>query len=343
VTPPFAKKATEPPCTDQVTTPHFSSNSKLPLIKSYDGRGNPASHINNFQTHPSLCNLPSEIACHIFPLTLEGKAREWFNSLSPCTNFSTIKHQFLRQFSTIPRKKHHPASLFALKQGRTESLTNFVRRFNLELRIVDNPSDQIILSAMVNGMKPEEPILAELAGQSTTCTLQQFTDKIEVYLRKEEAIKKIGKLSKPMDPSGEIRPGEGSSSRKRKEADRFEEQDPFPNQKWTLLNASLSVVFEEARKDPNFKPPPKMRTPPEKRNSQKYCGYHCDHGHRTEECISLKKEIERFIRQGKLKKFVVGNKDAESYSYKLRKAEPRTKLSTLEILKGFRVNKRTPD
>jgi hypothetical protein len=147
VTPPFAKKATKSPCADQVTTPHFFSNSKLPLIKSYDGRGNPASHINNFQTHPSLCNLPSEIACHIFPLTLEGKAREWFNSLIPCTNFSTIKHQFLRQFSTIPRKKQHPASLFALKQGRAESLTNFVRRFYLELRVVDNPSDQIILLA----------------------------------------------------------------------------------------------------------------------------------------------------------------------------------------------------
>jgi hypothetical protein len=309
------------------------------LIKSYDGRGNPASHIDNFQTHPSLRNLPSEISCHIFPLTLEGKAREWFNSLSPCTNFSTIKHQFLRQFSAVPRKKQHPTSLFVLKQGRTESLTNFVRRFYLELRVVDNPNDQIILSAMINGMKPEEPILAELAGQSTTCTLRQFSDKIKVYLLKEEAIKKIRKLSKPRNLSGEFRPGEGSSSRKRKEADRIEERDPFPNQKWTPLNASLSVVFEETRKDPNFKPPPKMRTPPVKRNSQKYCGYHCDHGHRTEECLSLKREIERFIRLGKLKKFMVGNMDAESYSCKLRKAEPRTKLSTLEFLKGFRVSK----
>jgi hypothetical protein len=214
-----------------------------------------------------------------------------------------------------------------------------MRRFNLELQIVDNPSDQIILSAMVNGMKPEEPLLAELAGQSTTCTLQQFTDKIEVYLRKEEAIKKIGKISKPMDPSGEIWPGEGSSSRKRKEAARFEERDSFPNQKWTLLNTSLSVVFEEARKDPDFKSLPKMRTPPAKRSSQKYCEYHCDHGHRTEECLSLKREIEMFIRQGKLKKFVVGNKDVGSYSWKLGKAEPRTKLTTLEILKGFRVSK----
>jgi hypothetical protein len=129
----------------------------------------------------------------------------------------------LKQFSTVPRKKQHPASLFALKQGRAESLTNFVRRFNLELQIVDNPSDQIILSAMVNGMKPEESLLAELAGQSTTCTLQQFTDKIEVYLRKEEAIKKMGKIPKPTNPSVEVWPGEGSSSKKRKEVARFEE------------------------------------------------------------------------------------------------------------------------
>jgi hypothetical protein len=105
------------------------------------------------------------------------------------------------------------------------------------------------------------------------------------------------------------------------------------------VECSLSVIFEEARKDPDFKPPPKMRTPAGKRNSRKYCGYHCDHGHQTEECLSLKKEIERFIRLGRLKNFVIGSMDAESYSCKLRKAEPRIKPSTLEILKGFRTNK----
>jgi hypothetical protein len=154
-----------------------------------------------------------------------------------------------------------------------------VKRFYLELRLVDNPSDQIILSAMINGIKPGEPILAELAGQPTTCTLRQFSDKIKAYLQKEEAMKKVGKSSKPKNLLGEFRPGEGSSSRKRKETDHITERDPFPNQKWTPLNASLSVIFEEARKDPDFKPPPKMRTPTGKRNSQKYCGYHCDHGH----------------------------------------------------------------
>jgi hypothetical protein len=120
---------------------------------------------------------------------------------------------------------------FALKQGRTESLTNFVKRFYLELRLVDNPSDQIILSAMINGIKPGEPILAELAGQPATCTLRQFSDKIKAYLQKEEAMKKVRKSSKPKNLLGEFRPGEGSSSRKRKETDHITERDPFPNQK----------------------------------------------------------------------------------------------------------------
>jgi hypothetical protein len=214
-----------------------------------------------------------------------------------------------------------------------------VRRFNRELQIVDNPSDQIILSVMINIMKPEEPLLAELARQLTTCTLQQFTDRVEVYLRKEEAIKKLEKVANPLYPPGKIWPEEESSSRKRKETVCFEERDQFPNQKWTLLNTSLSVVFKEAKKDLNFKPPPKIRTPLTKRSNQKYCEYHCDHGHWTEECLSLKKEIEMFIRQGKLKEFVAKNKDVGNYRWKKGKEEPRTKLTTLEVLKGFRIDK----
>jgi hypothetical protein len=163
MTPPDTKRKTTPLGTDQVTTPYFFNNSKFPPIKSYDGRGNPTNHIENFKTHPSFYNLPDEVACQVFPLTLKGEAREWFNGLNPFTSFNAIKHQFFNQFSIIPKKKQHPTSLFALKQGRAESLTNFVRRFNLELQIVDNPSDQIILSTMINEMKPEEPLLAELA------------------------------------------------------------------------------------------------------------------------------------------------------------------------------------
>ncbi|GAV86035.1 hypothetical protein CFOL_v3_29469, partial [Cephalotus follicularis] len=50
--------------------------------------------------------------------------------------------------------------------------------------------------------------------------------------------------------------------------------------------------------------PEKLRTPAENRNVEKYCRYHRDHGHDTEECRQLKNQIEDLIRKGHLRKYV---------------------------------------
>nr|GEY01799.1 reverse transcriptase domain-containing protein [Tanacetum cinerariifolium] len=47
-------------------------------------------------------------------------------------------------------------------------------------------------------------------------------------------------------------------------------------------------------------PPPPMVTPVEKRNSNKFCDFHNDKGHSTDECMQLKKQTEEFVRAGKL-------------------------------------------
>ncbi|GJQ88957.1 hypothetical protein Tco_0000096 [Tanacetum coccineum] len=49
------------------------------------------------------------------------------------------------------------------------------------------------------------------------------------------------------------------------------------------------ILAAEAGK---FKPPPLMVTPVEKRSSNKFCDFHNDKGHSTEECMQLKKQIE---------------------------------------------------
>jgi hypothetical protein len=118
VTPPSTKRKMTPLCADQVITPRLSDNFEFPSVKSYDGRGDPANHIENFKTHPSFYNLSDEVAYQVFPLTLKGEAREWINGLNPFNSFSAVKHQFLNRFSTAPKKKQHLASLFALNKAR---------------------------------------------------------------------------------------------------------------------------------------------------------------------------------------------------------------------------------
>ncbi|GAV82073.1 LOW QUALITY PROTEIN: hypothetical protein CFOL_v3_25526, partial [Cephalotus follicularis] len=47
-----------------------------------------------------------------------------------------------------------------------------------------------------------------------------------------------------------------------------------------------------------------MRVPTENRSVEKYCRYHRDHDHDTEECRQLKNQIEDLIRKGHLRKYV---------------------------------------
>ncbi|GAV65270.1 hypothetical protein CFOL_v3_08785, partial [Cephalotus follicularis] len=50
--------------------------------------------------------------------------------------------------------------------------------------------------------------------------------------------------------------------------------------------------------------PEKLRSPAERRDIEKYCQYHRDHGYDTEECRQLKNQIEDLIRRGHLRKYV---------------------------------------
>ena len=47
-----------------------------------------------------------------------------------------------------------------------------------------------------------------------------------------------------------------------------------------------------------------MKSDPAKRDDTKYCEFHWGHGHRTDGCIQLRKEIEYLIRRGHLSRYV---------------------------------------
>ena len=47
-----------------------------------------------------------------------------------------------------------------------------------------------------------------------------------------------------------------------------------------------------------------MKIDPAKRDLTKFCEFHRDHEHRTDDCIQLRKEIEYLIRRGHLRCFV---------------------------------------
>ena len=51
-----------------------------------------------------------------------------------------------------------------------------------------------------------------------------------------------------------------------------------------------------------------MKSDPARRDDTKYCEFHKGHGHRTNDCIQLKKEIEYLIRRGHLNRYVASER-----------------------------------
>ena len=68
------------------------------------------------------------------------------------------------------------------------------------------------------------------------------------------------------------------------------------SQQYTPLNMPLEQVLMQIKEDPFLKWPEKMKGDPNKRNKNKYCHFHRDHGHDTDKCSDLKQQIENLIR-----------------------------------------------
>ncbi|GKA15948.1 hypothetical protein Tco_0695695 [Tanacetum coccineum] len=56
------------------------------------------------------------------------------------------------------------------------------------------------------------------------------------------------------------------------------------------------LALEKAK----FETPPLMTTPVEKRNAKKFCEFHEEVGHNTDECNHLRRQIEAMLKAGKL-------------------------------------------
>ena len=81
-------------------------------------------------------------------------------------------------------------------------------------------------------------------------------------------------------------------------------QQRYSPQQYTPLTALVSQVLSEVQHESFLRWPSQMKSDPAKRDDTKYCEFHKSHGHRTDDCIQLKKEIEYLIQRRHLSCYI---------------------------------------
>ncbi|XP_030924012.1 uncharacterized protein LOC115950874 [Quercus lobata] len=74
--------------------------------------------------------------------------------------------------------------------------------------------------------------------------------------------------------------------------------------RFTPLVMPVDKIFTQIKDEHYLKWPRPLHSSPNVRDKNKYCRFHKDHGHNTEDCRDLKEQIEELIRKGKLQKYV---------------------------------------
>uniref|UniRef100_A0A2N9GVB7 Reverse transcriptase domain-containing protein n=1 Tax=Fagus sylvatica TaxID=28930 RepID=A0A2N9GVB7_FAGSY len=239
----------------------------------------PFTKAESFKTVMCLQGVPDEIMCRAFPTTLKGPARVWFKKITPGSK-------------------------------DRETLRSYLTRFNKETLLVDGADDKVVLTAFISGLQAGDFLFSVYKDPPSTMTemmyeAQRHMNGEEALLARDQTIGKKRKWEHPDRPaeSHETRP-KAQRNRNRRQEDRSGRGFNERFNHFTPLNAPVDHIFMQIRNDPALKWPGKLLTDPDKRPRDKYCRFHRDHGHNTEDCYDLKRQIEELIKQGKLQRFV---------------------------------------
>ena len=277
--------------------------------------------------------------CRAFPTTLKWPARVWFSKISPNTvsSFEELSKLFVNNFIGGQRHKRSSSCLLTIEQGENESLRSFITWFNREALTVDEVDDKLLLAAFHNGVNSDLFIykLYEKEPQS----MAELVYSAQNFINAEDAIiAKKRKRAEKMEANPARHSEQGPRPKKgqtedKKDRDSRKTGPPTRNQNYTPLNAPLDQVLMQIKDDPSLKWPEKMKGDPNKRNKNKYCRFHRDHGHDMDECFDLKQQIENLIRQGKLRHFVERDHKDEKLKAKMEESS-RPPLGEIRVIIG---------
>nr|GEW07906.1 reverse transcriptase domain-containing protein [Tanacetum cinerariifolium] len=219
--------------------------------------------------------------CHMFNSTLIGAARVWFDELHPesINSYKDLKAAFLAYFMQQKKYVKDPVEIHNIKQKDGETIEDFMKRFKVETGCMKGAPECMCISGFMHGVN--NPELTKSLNEHVPKTMKEMMITTTAFKGGEAAAasKKKGHTSwKAHDQS------KSQTLEKRSEFRVHPREGRGSNRFTPLTRTPKEILVAEASK---FQPPPPMVTPVEKRSSNKFCDFHNDKGHSTDECSSM--------------------------------------------------------
>ncbi|GJU06640.1 hypothetical protein Tco_1123070 [Tanacetum coccineum] len=226
-------------------------------VKTYDESDDLEDHLKIFQAAAKVERWAMPTWCHMFNSTLTGSARKCIKD---------------------PVEIHH------IKQRKGESTEDFVHRFKAESRHVKGAPECMRISEFMHGIT--NPKLIKRLHDNISKSVDEMMRVTTAFLR--------GEVAASNQARKKTLPAWRQHEAGRKQI--FNRRGDFRNQrrskrrrdKFTLLTKSPKEIL--ALDKSKFKAPPPMTTLVEKRNN-KFCKFHGEVGHNTDECMHLRRQL----------------------------------------------------
>ncbi|XP_074374330.1 uncharacterized protein LOC141714711 [Apium graveolens] len=296
---------------------------KTSALDHFDGSSNPLAFLNTFDGRMAFFGHSEIARCQFFSTCLQGTALRWYSNLPPRSidSWTTLKSKFQARFSSNYKGIKVTASLMTMHQRSGESLRSFLTRFREEITEIPDLIEQMAVNFLTAGIdKSRHGILLEEIFEKRPKTLQAAFQIIEHRMMLQEAVsciqspRRSSKYERrrsysPRSPARERRrerrrspPPHTSDLPPRDRRERDWQSHNRSKKEFTKLNTEKTTILAVLKIEPDYRPPRPIK--PGRPPSSRYCEYHEDTGHITEQCFQHSNLIEGKIRRGQLVHYV---------------------------------------
>ncbi|XP_013651589.1 uncharacterized protein LOC106356369 [Brassica napus] len=261
--------------------------------------------------------------CKGFGSTLIGPALQWYINLPTrsISSFASLSDNFGEQFASSRSLEKISDDLYEILQHRVEPLRDYIARFNQEKVAVPECSIPAAISAIKRALLPDEGLYKELTMYPCK-TMEDVLSQAWAQVKSEEDVASRAKAQPKQDQkaarSDQGNRDERSSQRATKDSGnrnqgRFqyrplEKEEGMSVSTWPDIS-HLSISTPElvnvlSQMGQQVKWPHKMKAPDSFRNPGLWCDFHRDHGHKTEDCVALRIEVNELLQKGHLREFL---------------------------------------